>query len=304
MLFGTIGFSYGNTAPSRQSFARTGLVSANLGDNIQTLAVRELYLRLGVPAEQITRIDRDSLTRYDGPPVVLPMNAVFHRGALPLSPKIIPLWIGFHANADTIAEHRDWLAGQGLIGCRDPATASALLAQGIAAEVTGCLTLAFAPRRAAPNPARARVLIVHGQGSGALPGAALATMPPDLLARAEFIVQRREMTALPLLPSDMNDNDHIAERLLQRYRKTALLMVTPLHHAAAPAIALGIPTVVIRREASDRFGFLQQVLQVHVGPDFSGVDWRPAPVDLATVRAAQWARFADLVRPWLTPPAA
>ena len=302
MLFGTIGFSYDNMGPSRQAFARTGLHSANLGDNMQTLAVRHLYQRLGVAPDRVVRIDRDSLRSYAGPPVVLPMNAVFHRNCFPLAPGITPLWIGFHANDETIAQHKDWLGRQGLIGCRDPATAEALQSHGIAADVTGCLTFAFARRRAAPPPDRGRVMVIFGQGSGALPGAALSAMPEALLASAEFICQRREMNVLPLGLPEMDSNDHIAERILLRLRKRASLVVTPLHHAAAPAIAMGIPTVVVRREASTRFGFMQDLLAVHLGPDFTGVDWQPAPVDLAQVRAAQWDRFSALVRPWLSPP--
>lgn len=302
MLFGAIGFSYGNLAPSRQAFARTGLHSANLGDNMQTLAVRHLYSRLQVPADRVVRIDRDSLRSYAGPPVVLPMNAVFHRNCFPLAPQITPLWIGFHANDETIAQHRDWLGQQGLIGCRDPTTAEALRSHGIAADVTGCLTFTFPRRRAAPALGRGRVIVVFGQGAGALPGAALAAMPQDLLASAEFRLQRREMNVLPLGLPEMDGNERIADQILQRLRKRATLVVTPLHHAAAPAIAMGIPTVVVRREASTRFGFMQGLLPVHVGPDFSGVDWRPVPVDLAQVRAAQWDRFSALLRPWLSPP--
>ena len=43
MLYGVIGFSYDNFAHTRRVFARTGVHSANLGDNMQTLAVRHLY---------------------------------------------------------------------------------------------------------------------------------------------------------------------------------------------------------------------------------------------------------------------
>lgn len=302
MLFGTIGFSYDNMGPSRQAFARTGLHSANLGDNMQTLAVRHLYQRLGVAPDRVVRIDRDTLRSYAGPPVVLPMNAVFHRNCFPLAPGITPLWIGFHANDETIAQHKDWLGRQGLIGCRDPATAEALQSHGIAADVTGCLTFSFPRRLAAPPPGRGRVIVVFGKGAGALPGAALKAMPEDLLANAEFLFQRREMNLWPLGAAEMDSNERIADQILQRMRKRALLVVTPLHHAAAPAIAMGIPTVVVRREASTRFGFMEGLVPVHVGPDFTGVDWQPAPVDLARVRTAQWDRFSALVRPWFSPP--
>lgn len=304
MLFGAIGFSYDNAAHVRRVFDRTGVHSANLGDNMQTLAVRHLYRRLGVPASRILRIDRDRLRSYAGPPAVLPMNAVFGAASLPLPPQITPVWIGFHADAETIRVHRDWLARQGTIGCRDPATAAALQAEGIAADVTGCLTFSLGERKAAPEADKGRVLMVFGSKAGALPAAVLKTMPDDLLARADFIVQRREMTVLPLQAADMDGNDRIAGQLLQRYRRQAALVVTPLHHAAAPAIASGIPTVVVRNEPSARFGFIEGLLPVHVGPDFSQVDWRPAAVDIAAVKAAQWRRFSAAMAPFVESSAA
>jgi hypothetical protein len=306
MLYGVIGFSYDNFAHTRRVFARTGVHSANLGDNMQTLAVRHLYRQLGVPADRIVRIDRDTLRDYDGPQVVLPMNAAFRGAHLPVSPKITPLWIGFHADEAALVAARDWLATQGVIGCRDPATAETLRTLGIPAEVTGCLTFCLPAREAPPDPREGRVLIVKGKGPGAMPQEALEAMPPDLLQRSEMIVQRRDMAVLPLTEVEMDENDRIAEALLQRYHRTASLIVTPLHHAAAPAMAAGIPVVLVRNKPSSRFGFLEQLVPVHIGPDlgpgFGAVDWRPEPVDISAVRARLTNRFNALLAPWLNRP--
>jgi hypothetical protein len=300
MLFGAIGFSYDNTAHLQRSFARRGVHSVNLGDNLQSLAVRHLYQRLGVPPDRVVRVDRDRMADYDGPPVVLPMNAVFPAAILPPSAKVIPIFIGFHAAADTIRAHRDWLASHpGPIGCRDPATAGALRAEGIDADVTGCLTLSLPTRTAPPEFRRGRVLVVSGEGAGMLPPLALKSMPEELLARAEFIVQRRDMTRLPLTQADMEDNERISAALLARYRAEAALVVTSLHHAAAPCLATGIPTIVVRSEASSRFGFLERLIKVHLEKDFGEIDWAPSPVNLRAVRAAQWARFQAALTPYL-----
>jgi hypothetical protein len=298
MLFGVPGFSYDNSGTKRRSFDQSGLFSANLGDNMQTVAVRHLYAKLKVPADRIVRVDRDTLPGYDGPPVVLPMNGVFPKTSLPVSPKVTPLWIGFHASADTIATHRDWLQGQGLIGCRDPATAERLRAAGCQADVSGCLTFSLAERTTLPDFGSAKVLIITGQGDSAVPPEALKAMPDELLERAEFIMQRRAMTELPLSEAAQDGNERIAAQLLARYRKQALLVVTSLHHAASPCIASGIPTVVIRRAPSDRFGFMETLVPVHTG-DFGGIDWTPEPVDLTAVKRAQKQRLQALIAPYL-----
>lgn len=303
MLYGVIGFSYDNFAHARRVFARNGAHSANLGDNVQTLAVRHLYRKLGIPVDRIVRIDRDTLQDYDGPQVVLPMNAAFRKGHLPISPRITPLWIGFHAEEAALVAARDWLATQGVIGCRDPATADTLGALGIPAKVTGCLTLCLPARPAPPNPGMGRVLIVTGKGAGAFPREALQAMPADLRLRSEVIVQRRDMKVLPLTAIEMDENERIAEALLRRYSRTASLIVTPLHHAATPAIAAGIPVILVREAPSSRFGYLERLIPVHIGPDFGSVDWQPEPVDITAVRSCLTDQFNALLAPWLSRPA-
>lgn len=296
MLFGALGFSYAGFDNTARAMTTRGAVSCNLGDNMQSLAVRHLYAQLGVPEAQIVRIDRDTICTYDGPPVVLPMNGCFYQRNLPLPPQITPVFIGFQARAGTIRAHRDWLAGHAPIGCRDTATADLLRAEGIEVEVTGCLTLSLPGRE--PGPRR-QVLIVQGSGPGALPGLALRHMPKRLLARARFIFQRREVTEHPLSPATMAQHDRIAAALLHDYHSEAALVVTPLHHVAAPCIAAGIPVVVVRSEWDDRFSFLADLLPIHLNPDFAAVDWSPAPVDVTDIKAAQLARFTTAMERWL-----
>lgn len=298
MLFGALGFSYAGFANTARAMAARGAISCNLGDNMQSLAVRHLYAELGVAEERIVRVDRDTIRDYAGPPVVVPMNACFYRRNLPLPPQIMPVFIGFQAREETILAHRDWLARQGMIGCRDRATADLLRRAGIAAEVTGCLTFSL-PARADPDRVRRAVLVVQGSGPGALPGLALRKMPKRLLDRARFISQRREVTEHPLSAATMAAHDRIAEALLQDYHSEAALVVTPLHHVAAPCVAAGIPVVILRNEWDDRFSFISDLVPVHLAPDFDAVDWSPAPVDTAGLKAAQLDRFRAAMSPWL-----
>ncbi len=298
MLFGALGFSYAGFANTARAMAARGAISCNLGDNMQSLAVRHLYAQSGVPLERIVRIDRDTLGRYDGPPVILPMNACFYQRNLPLPPQITPVFIGFQAREGTIRAHRDWLAGHAPIGCRDRATADLLQAEGVAADVTGCLTFSL-PERAERDRPRRQVLIVQGSGPGALPALALRKMPRRLLARARFISQRREVAEHPLSLATMEAHDRIAAALLQDYHDDAALVVTSLHHVAAPCIAAGIPVVVVRNEWDDRFSFMSDLVPIHLSPDFDAVDWSPEPIDVAAIKSAQAARFAAAIAPWL-----
>lgn len=300
MHFGVLGFSYAGFNGAEASVRDRGAFSANLGDAMQALAVRQLYRDLGVPDSRVVRVDRDTLTTYDGPPVVLPLNGCFYDWHFPLSPKVTPLFIGFQARravVQKIAPHLKQLATT--IGCRDRSTAISLAAEGIEATVTGCLTFSL-PHRQSP-PKRGKVLIVHGAGSGALPGLALKKMPRRLLMNAEFISQRREMTAHPLSDAQMAEQETIAAALLRDYQDQARLIITPLHHVAAPCIASGIPTVVIRQDWDERFSFMDDIIPVHLFPFADEIDWEPEAADITAIRDSQKARFAEALRPYWSP---
>lgn len=281
MKYGVLTFGYAglaDTDAARVNLLRHGV---NLGDNVQTLAMRRLLGVFGIAPGDIIDVDRDSLSSYDGPPVRLPLNACMGDHAFPLSPNVHPVFIGFQAKPATIAAQADLLRRHAPIGCRDVATARACRALGIAAEVTGCVSLTL-PRRKT-QPRRPCVMVVQGALAGRFPGEALLKMPADLLARAEFVHQRRLVARLPLAPQDRQDAEDVTAALLRDYHDRATLVVTPLHHAAAPCMAMGIPVVVVRRKPDPRFSLLETLLPVHLPPFDALIDWSPAPVDVAPV---------------------
>ncbi|MDQ6438269.1 hypothetical protein RB623_29840 [Mesorhizobium sp. LHD-90] len=83
----------------------------------------------------------------------------------------------------------------------------------------------------------------------------------------------------------MRTAERVATGLLADYRRKASLVVTPLHHAASPCIAAGIPVIICRRAFDSRFTYLRQLLPVYTPENFHEIDWRPAPVDIGGIRA-------------------
>jgi hypothetical protein len=73
--------------------------------------------------------------------------------------------------------------------------------------------------------------------------------------------------------------------LLDRYAQTATLIVTSLHPAAAPCIAMGIPVVLCRTVADSRFSFLETRMPVHVRPFADTINWSPAPLDIGDLKS-------------------
>ncbi len=282
-------FGYQHFTSFQMQVERSGYFSANLGDNVQSIAIRRLLERLGVPPGDIVSVNRDTLAEYSGAPVALIMNGAFSRWSFPLPPQVHPIFIGLCVDEQTIVEFRDAFARYQPIGCRDRYTETLFQRYGVDAYVTGCLTLTLPERPAAP--AADRVLLVYGSGAGAFPSSVLRHMPAHLLDRAEFIYQRMPVTEFPLDQAQCLKVENYARALLQEYAERAHLVVTPLHHAAAPCMAMGIPVVICRTRADPRFSYLAEVTQVHLPESFHAINWEPPALDVRAIRR----RLEDLV---------
>ena len=268
--------------------------SVNLGDNIQSMAVRRLLEHLGIPPANIIGVDRDGTRDYEGPPAKLVMNGCFHEGCFPLSSRIEPIFFGFNAESEAVVTRNLALfRAHQPIGCRDAATCGLLRKHGIAAYVTGCATATF-PRRSA-MPARAQPVIAFGAGPGELPGRLLSHMPKPLLEAARLIYQREPVATVPLPDAEVARLESLAARYLEAYQQ-ASLVVTPLLHVAFPCLAMGVPVVLARRDHDDRFTAIDRLLPLYTPANLHAIDWTPLAPDLRVVKQAMFNTAASLLR--------
>ena len=76
----------------------------NIGDLYQLNGIKRVYRKLGINEEDIIKIDRDYLAKYDGDYVILPITSFVDvlpgTHIFPLSPRIIPVFIGMHCIDD------------------------------------------------------------------------------------------------------------------------------------------------------------------------------------------------------------
>ncbi|NDC63171.1 MAG: hypothetical protein EBZ59_04110 [Planctomycetia bacterium] len=286
-------FSYTGFDHFQRELASRGSFSVNLGDSMQTLAVRAALREIGVDPADVVDVDRDTLQAYDGPPVAVVLNGVFHERCFPLPPRVIPIFIGFRLAPAAIGSLAGYFSGLGPIGCRDSATMEAFRAAGVEAYVSGCLTLSLQPRTAVP--ASPRTFLAYGTAAGAFPCEALGFAPRAVLQGMELAFQRLPMGRFPVGHAERQLAEQHAAALLADYRERAGLVVTSLHHAAAPCIASGIPVIICREWPDPRFTFLGELLPIHVPGDFNAIDWAPPPIDVAHVRQAQLARLREAV---------
>lgn len=280
MKAGVLEFSYAGFAKSFAKVEAHSFYTTNLGDNAQTIAARQLLERLHIASSDIVGVDRDSLPAYAGEPVALVMNGVFYDHNFPVPPAITPIFVGFCTKSEALVHrYRDWFKRFEPIGCRDTATAHLMEAAGIAAIVTGCITMTL-PTRPRP-PRKPRLLVVYGAGTGLLPPQVLKHVPPELMDRAEFIHHRLPANEIPLSAASRAWIERYEAHLIGRYRDEAQLVLTPLLHVASPCLGMGVPVVLCRKDRDSRFGFLETMTRLYTPDAVAEIDWNPAPVDIS-----------------------
>jgi hypothetical protein len=283
MKIGYLEFRYNNRSHFDLRNGGTPDVTINIGDNIQSLAVRSLCSRLGIDEDHLIAVNRDDIANYDGEPVKLLMNGCFYRHCFPLPPSITPLFFGFNTNSvKVVRENKELFRKHAPIGCRDCATRDMFLSQGIPAYVTGCLTLTL--EKQAQPPADGKVVISFGSGSGEFPGSLLQHIPGSLLEGATFIYQREPVLVRPLGDAEIEMADQTALRRLNTYRNEARLVITPLLHVASPCMALGIPVILARKNLDARFTALNKLTPVHTPENFRSINWSPQVVELESIK--------------------
>jgi len=294
MKFGVLGFGYENFPYFQQQLELKGYYTANLGDNAQSIATRNIYRQFGISDDQTVTVNRDSLATYDGEEAVLIMNGVFDKKeCFPVSERIIPIFIGFHAIDDVVKDNVAYLKKHEPIGCRDSATTALLTSYGVAAFTSGCLTLTFPTRPDAPRGTK--LLIVNGWDH-LLPSQAIKYIPDHLADTIEFIYHRIPVFSHPLSPQQCKNIERYEEDMIAQYRDRATLVLTPLHHVCTPCIAMGIPVIVCRNTNDIRFSYLEDIMPIYTPERFATINWEPEPVAIDAIKSGLIQMVRDRLR--------
>jgi hypothetical protein len=297
-------------APSKAApaaFASLKVRSQNLGDHIQVLGGLDLLGRLGVAPD--AWVDRDdelastpSLQGIEGQ-VGLLLNGWFKSGAQewPPGPRLSALPYGLHlrpwrSEALLSDGSIEWFKAHQPVGCRDTYTTGELRVRGVDAFTSRCASLAFPRRLERPHLQTETFVVSRDQR--------ICERLPPSLGGYTFVNQYVE-------GEDFEANMSSARALLADYRARAGLIVTTLLHCALPAIAMGVPVVVLlplnqgwqSQSDRERFSALDDLAPVHDPDDLDQVDWRPAPVDASGARLDLLTGFFEQARRWSLPPA-
>lgn len=252
----------------------------NVGDVFQTLAWDRIYAQCGIPAERIVNVSRYDLRMYNGEDVLLPMNGWFGigRGAdvFPLSPRIRPLFIGYHNIHKDDARR---LPGDCMIGCRDEKTLDSVAPFARDAFVTGCMTILLERRAHPPQNGRAFIVDVSARDRKAI--------PPSIAQQATLLSHevRFDLHNPDGLAAEIARTEDVARRYLDRYRDEASLVITSRLHCALVCIAIGVPVVLMRSRFDERYAFVDRLIPLYDAREFDRIRWDPQPVDVQDLQA-------------------
>lgn len=274
MKFGRLVYRY-----TGHTYVEKGAIY-NIGDNIQTFAVDNLYRKMEIPAENIVDINFAEMQSYDGEEVILPMAGYgshykrFHQ--FPTSDKIIPFFIGFEMSDPACDDIIPYLKKYEPIGCRDEATMQLLIKKGVSAYVSGCLTITL-PRRI-KEPVEPKTFFVDVSSK-------LEQYIPDRLREnCEYIKHEGELKNVPMTEEERQEIDVLAKNTLQRYCDEAGLVVTSRLHAAAPCIASGIPVILAIDNIDKRFSWLDKLIPIYDSRHYADIDWDAKACDCEEIK--------------------
>lgn len=261
---------YKNLPKGRESISND-FGAFNVGDNIQMLALKRIMLEvMKVHESDIVEIDFHDLATYRGEYLVVPINLFFfgcHDAKekwFPASPYIIPVFIGVHfSSSNLIPEEINYLMYYSPIGCRDEYTLSTMRKYNIPSYLFGCCT-ATLPKRTITEKLNTTYFVDVDYKE------IIKSMPKKLIDNIRVINHVHTGKFSKEMYKEMDD---FAETVLNDYKMNASLVVTSRLHCASPCAAMGIPTIMIVKEKSIRYAWLDKLIPIYSENEIDKIDW-------------------------------
>jgi mannosyltransferase OCH1-like enzyme len=279
----------------------------NVGDHIQLLGLEDILRRQGFAPS--VRLDRDrDLAGGDwlqNAPENLPIlinGWLMHRpAAWPPHPRLDATLFGVFfqlASAPHLVEQPalDYYSTRPAIGCRDPFTMNLLRDRGVDAYLSHCASMGLSRRL--PDQRQTETFVVAPDGALL---SALRSDPGFMAAIGDDAVGLSHYTD----SADFESNLALGRDLLETYRTRAGLIVTTMLHCALPAIAMGIPVIVIApldlyKHETDvaRLSDLGRFVRIFEISELEHVDWSGYRVDTGALKVAMVDQVGEIVASW------
>lgn len=258
-----------------------------IGDDIQLLAIENLYNHMGVDYSEVIRIPFHQLATYDGDYVVLPISFPlygYHTGIkiTQFSDKIIPVFLGLSTLSQNYSvEDLNYLRRFEPIGCRDYYTMEGLRNNGVQAYLNCCMTSTL-PKRD-PCGEYDKIYCID------VPESFVKHIPQEIISKCTFLSHTFYPNELPEGPEQK------ARDMYELYRKTAKMVITTRLHGALPCIAAGIPVILFKDQLSFRFTGLDRLIHVYTREEYQNIDWNPQPIEYEGLKQKVLKSAADRI---------
>jgi len=242
-----------------------------IGDDLQLLAIENLYSHMGINYDDVVRIPFSELATYKGEYVILPLSFPFHgyyNGTCitNFSNRIIPVFFGFATlTTNYCIEDLEYIKKYEPIGCRDQYTMEALRRKGIFSYLNGCLTATF-PKRRSGYDGRTKIYCVD------ITDEFIKYIPKEILKDCIFVNH--------VFFSDECENgtEQKAHEVYENYIEDAKFIITTRMHAALPCMAAGIPVILAKDRLSIRFPMIEKFIHIYTESEFKNIDWNPVSI--------------------------
>lgn len=273
----------------------------NLGDAIQSYAVKNLYREMGIKEEDIIPVPRSDMAKYDGEECVCVVNCAsnyedlaYETYFMPPSPKVHAIPMSLHLHRELPEAELTYYKTCGGVGCRDLYTLELLKGFGVDAYLTGCLTLTL-PKRSKEVAEKAdKVYFLD------VPADVMKIIPQEIkdeaIVLSNIIRYNNPGDRDRISVEDAFEEHRKAEDRVELLKNTARLVVTSKLHIASPCLAMGIPVVLAKSHFGERFGFIDRLIPTYTPEHYSEIDWNPQPVDFEEDKNKLKQLFFDKVR--------
>jgi len=271
----------------------TGKETHNLGDNLQLMAIDNLYKFMNLHDEDIVKIPYNELASWeavDGEKVILPISFPFleYKGnglSGMFSDSIVPVFIGLTLLNDNIsAKDIVFLKEHEPIGCRDEYTYNNLKKAGIQVWLNGCMTLTMFQKNSVESlRSRSSVLIIDVCNE-------LRNHIPQCIKENAI-----NLSQIVTLKDDEAVQDYVVSRY-QMYYDEAKLIITSRLHCAIPCVAIGIPVVLAVKKVSFRFSWVEKLLHIYTPDEFNKIDWDPSSINCEEIKTLMKQNAVNRIR--------
>lgn len=239
----------------------------NIGDDIQYLAIRNIYYEMGISDDKIIYINFNDIKTYDGDYVILPINFNIQTdyNCIPFPKRIIPVFIGLSlfATSNLTKEIIDYLRIYEPIGCRDEQTFLTLSKVGVDVYLAGCVSATLQKRK--KGNLSKKIFIVDVEDN-------VKEIIPDYIRNCDNTIELSHILYNNTL-LDYKNGLYEAKQRLETYRKEAKLIITSRLHCLSPCMAMGIPVIGLFSNISPRMGWIDKLIPLYTVDDRLSINW-------------------------------